>query len=102
MKIFIELLKIFHWTVQLLCPSQRHISEVRVNKLPWFWVGCEMDNEIIDITEKLNISIKYSNVITPEFLSELSGYKACRWKYIDAITLEQKDFPLSGIVINYS
>lgn len=102
MNILIQLLKTLHWVVEIFCPTQRHANEVSVHKLPWFWVGAEIDSQTIDITEKINSSIKYSTVVTPEFLSEISGYKACKWKYIDAITLEQKDFPLSGIVINDS
>jgi len=102
MNILITVLKTFHWFVELFCPTQRQHSEVSVHKLPWFWVGTEIDNTQIDITEKINNSVKYSKVVTPEFLSEISGYKACRWKYIDAITLEQKDFPPSGIVIQDS
>jgi len=102
MKIFIQLLKTFHWIVEIFCPTQRRVYKVSVHKLPWFWVGTEIDSKTIDITEKINSSVIYSRVVTPEFLSEISGYKACKWKYIDAITLEQKDFPLSGIVINDS
>ena len=92
-------LKTFHWITQLFCHSNRVVSEVSVHKLPWFWVGCEIDETTIDITEKLNKSVKYSKLVTPEFLSEISGYKTSNWKYIDSITLEQRDFPLSGIVI---
>lgn len=102
MKFFIIFLKTFHWIVKLFCPSNHVVSEVSVHKLPWFWVGCEIDNTTIDITEKINKSVKYSTIITPEFLSEISGYKKCNWKYIDSITLEQRDFPLSGIVIKES
>jgi hypothetical protein len=102
MNIFITFLKTFHWIVQLFCPTNRVVPEVSIHKLPWFWVGCEVDNTTIDITEKINKSLKYSKLVTPEFLSEISGYKTSKWMYIDALTLEQRDFPLSGIVIKES
>ena len=101
MSYLLECMRIIHWAMQQVCPRQKATRpSVLVNKLPWFWIGAEIDNESVSITDIVNNAIKYSNVVTPEFLSEISGYsQPVNWKYVDALTLEEKEFPPEGIVI---
>ena len=84
-----------------LCPQNRtYRKEVSTHNLPWFWIGAEINNNTVAITELVNSSIKHSTIVTPDFLSEVSGYtQPITWRYIDALTLEEKEFPRSGIVI---
>jgi hypothetical protein len=68
--------------------------------LPWFWIGATINNEAVDVTELVNQSAKKYVTITPEVISEIAGYEeSIEWKYIDALTLEEKEFPSRGIVI---
>jgi hypothetical protein len=87
--------------MQQLCPRGKPTrTQVPLRDLPWFWIGGEINNNTVGITELVNSTVRYSTVVTPEFLSEVSGYtQPVTWKYIDALTLEEKEFPRSGIVI---
>jgi hypothetical protein len=38
-------------------------------------------------------------IVTPEFLSKLTGFKGGVWRYMNAKTLEELDFPSEGITI---
>ena len=51
----------------------------------------------------MNNSLTESTVVTPLFLSEISGYPITMvWKYVDKVTLEEKEIPSNGFVIaNY-
>ena len=83
-----------------LCPKSRKIkSDIPAHNLPWVWVGANLDNNVETVTEVVNRYIQYGKPITPMFLKEVTGYDTNSWKYIDAITLEEKEFPLEGIVI---
>jgi hypothetical protein len=84
-----------------LCPHTRHvIPEVHVNKLPWFWIGAKVFDETICVTDIVNKQVRYGVPITSKLLSELTHiHEGAIWKYVDAKTLEEKDFPPEGIVI---
>jgi len=71
-----------------------------VNKLPWFWIGAEFPHKIETVTDIVNNHIQYGNQITPEFLSEVTGYTNVKmWRYVDVTTLEEREFPPGGFVI---
>jgi hypothetical protein len=99
MTCFYRILRLVHWVTSKLCPPQRRYTEVPASKLPWFWVGTTLYNEEITVTDLVNRVVKYNDRITPQLLREITGYNTADWKYIDAVTLEEKDFPPSGIVI---
>jgi hypothetical protein len=99
MSCFYKILRIVHWVISNACPTQRHYTEVPINKLPWFWVGTSIADEVITVTEIVNRAVRYNDRITPQLLQEITGYKTTSWRYIDPATLEEKDFPPSGIVI---
>jgi hypothetical protein len=100
MSCFFRILKVIHWLGSKICPTERKHSEVPIRNLPWFWIGADINNTQVGITDLVNKAVKNNSVVTTDFLSEVSGYhQPVTWKYIDAITLEQKEFPPSGIVI---
>lgn len=75
--------------------------EVPVNKLPWMWIGGEYNGKIYSVTEIVNHSIQYGTRVDKEFLKDASGLLHIEnWKYMDPITLEEKEFPTEGIVID--
>jgi hypothetical protein len=48
----------------------------------------------------VNQYVRYGKNITPEVLKEITGYTdVITWKYVDVLTLEEKEFPSGGFVI---
>lgn len=93
-------LKAIHWIMSKLCPREQKRVEVPVHKLPWFWVGAQIGDSLITITHLVNESLSTSSIVTPLYLSELSGYpNTVVWKYMDRLTLEEKEIPSNGFVI---
>jgi len=84
-----------------LCPhTKREMPVVPMSKLPWFWVGAKCSDKTICVTDIVNKHVRYGIPITSTLLSELTHINdSAIWKYIDAKTLEEKDFPPDGIVI---
>lgn len=100
MTCFYRVLRAVHWVISRLCPQQRQYAEVPANKLPWFWIGTtQFDDKTISVTELVNKVVRYNDRVTPQMLREITGYNTCKWRYVDPSTLEEKDFPPSGIVI---
>jgi hypothetical protein len=100
MNFFYNFLKVVHSVVSIFCPEEKRKHLVSTDELPWFWVGGVLNNKTICITDIVNRSVTYSTVVTPQYLSEISGIDmGIKWKYIDVITLEEKYFPPEGIVI---
>jgi hypothetical protein len=89
--------------VRRVCPGDRKPRKSNIPKqiLPWFWVGAELEDRVESITDIVNQYVEYGTVITPEYLSGLTQYNAIRWIYLDALTLEEKEFPPEGILIDY-
>ena len=74
--------------------------EIPINKLPWFWIGAEFSGRTEAVTEMVNQYVRYGKRITPDLLIEITGYTdVISWKYIDVETLEEKEFPSQGFVI---
>ena len=99
MTCFYRVMRVAHWIISSFCPESKRYREVPANKLPWFWVGTTLYNEEITVTDLVNRAVKYNDRITPQLLREITGYNTADWKYIDAVTLQEKEFPPSGIVI---
>lgn len=76
-------------------------QKISTSSLPWLWIGVEFENDKIEtITEIVNTAIEPGDVITPYFLKSLTGYQNVkRWLYLDAITLNEEEFPATGLVI---
>lgn len=72
---------------------------VSLSSLPWLLIGIKYENQFTSLTEVVN-SAMYNGVrVTPEYLSNVTGFKDGIWQYIDKETLEEKDFPSEGFVI---
>ena len=83
-----------------LCPTKHVLPDVPASKLPWFWVGAKLLDETVCVTDIVNRQVKYGVPITSKLLSELTHiHEGATWKYVDAKTLEEKEFPPEGIVI---
>ena len=76
-------------------------QKISTSNLPWLWVGVEFHNGKIEtITESVNTAIESGDLITPYFLRSLTGYQDVkRWLYLDSITLNEEEFPATGLVI---
>jgi hypothetical protein len=88
--------------VKQFCPDEKPYEKIHVHSdsLPWFWVGMKYsDEDSVTVTEAVNHSIQYGTRVTPTFLTRLTGYSGGTWKYMDSKTLEEKDFPSEGLII---
>ena len=100
MSCFYRVLRVVHWILKKVYPNIDQKPAVSAYNMPWFWIGATINNETVDVTELVNQSAKKYVTITPEVISEIAGYEqSIEWKYIDALTLEEKEFPSGGIVI---
>lgn len=91
-----------YWVNRQVCPTRSVVrSQIPTNKLPWFWIGAEFSSKTTEnVTDVVNQYVRYGNKITPEFLKEVTGYTdVITWKYVDVETLEEKEFPPGGFVI---
>ena len=89
--------------VRKACPGDRKLNKPNIPKqiLPWFWIGAELEDRVESVTDIVNQYVDYNTIITPQYLSRITEYNAIRWVYLDAITLEEKEFPPEGILIDY-
>ncbi len=86
--------------VKQFYPEQEYQRpSVRLDDLPWFWIGVTYPDSDITVTSVVNQSLKYGVRVTPQYLSYVTGFHEGRWRYIDAKTLEEKDFPSEGFII---
>lgn len=87
--------------IKQFCPTEEIVEEtVHKDSLPWFWIGIVYsDGESITVTDVINNSLQYGVRVTPEYLSKQTGFTSGTWKYMDSKTLEEKDFPSEGFVI---
>lgn len=89
--------------IKKFCPveePQEDSYKVHADSLPWLWIGfAHSDGNSATMTKIVNNSLNYGLRVTPEYLDALTGLKDVQWKYIDTKTLEEKDFPSEGFVI---
>ena len=97
----------FYWYKRAImkhfCPREEKPYEkvtVHADSLPWLWLGNRRTEEdIITVTPIINNVVRYGDRVTPEYLSEISGFHGGVWYYIDVKTLEENVFPSEGFVI---
>jgi hypothetical protein len=82
-------------------PDERQ-NIVPVSKLPWLWIGAVFPKSetSIDCTHLIDPTITYGMTVTTDWLENVTGYTPVTWKYLDSKSLEEKEFPSSGIVID--
>jgi hypothetical protein len=76
---------------------------VSPSALPWLFIGATFDDgNVVDYTCDVNDALEYDMTVTTEFLEIVTGAKNVTWKYLDPKTLEEKEFPSEGFVIDDS
>ena len=88
--------------IKKFCPEENTIPRVQVHSdsLPWFWIGMKYeDGTVVSVTEIVNQEVSYGTRVTPRFLSKATGLIHGTWRYMDARTLEERDFPSEGFII---
>lgn len=86
----------------IFCPiTQRQTIHTNRKKVPWLWIGAEIrPGNFLSVTDIINSAIEIGTTVDIEFLEEATGFKdIISWKYLDAQTLKEEEFPLIGIVI---
>lgn len=84
--------------VKFCCPEAER--KRKVLNPPWMWIGFYAeDGTTVSATEFINNRISDGCIVDTYFLGSVTGFKNVQWKYIDIATLEEKDFPSEGIVI---
>ena len=87
----------------LFSPEKVVDNFVPVSTLPWLWVGCKHENgTVFDHTKQVNDNVEFGLHVTPEWLDTVFNTKDVTWRYLDPKTLEEKDFPSEGFVIDDS
>ena len=78
------------------------VSRLSVVDRPWMWIGgYGVSGKLVDITEDINEVACYGELIDHQFLQMISEMTDIeQWMYIDAKTLEQKNFPTEGFIIH--
>jgi len=83
--------------VKFCCPEAER--KRRLVNPPWLWIGAYNDSGVLSVTEIINYAVCPGCIVDTYFLESTTGLKNVTWKYIDMATLEEKDFPSEGIVI---
>jgi len=74
---------------------------VSPSSVPWLFIGATLeDGNVVDYTCDVNDALDYGMTVTTELLEIVTGAKNVTWKYLDSKTLEEKDFPSEGFVID--
>ena len=75
----------------------RHIQS---SNLPWLWIGAvHSHDDVEDVTETVNSLVTWGEVIDKAWLESVLNAKPVLWKYLDTLTLEEKEIPSEGLVI---
>lgn len=91
-----------YWCRRRFCPRESSPKEIFVSaaSLPWLWIGIKYaDDSSITVTSVIASEIHPGMRVTPELLSRITGFRDGTWRYIDTETLEEKDFPSDGFII---
>jgi len=90
--------------IEKCCCSRKKRDEnvVPSSNLPWLWIGATYDNgNVKDCTEEVNKVVTYGMHINTRLLNFIiSDDRPVSWKYLDTKTLEYKEFPSTGLVID--
>jgi len=90
------------WLMRLLHRvwyGQEPEHTIQIKNLPWLWIGAVYPHDTLNVNELIDKTVLPGMRVTPEYLSSVSGFVPESWKYLDPKTLEEKDFPSEGFVI---
>lgn len=80
-------------------PHKELILEIPLPTYPWLSIAGVRDDDEIDVTELVNIKVESGQVVTSEWLAEISGESNIeKWEYIDSLTFEVKEITSEGLV----
>lgn len=88
--------------IKKFCPIEEEYTKLTVhaNDLPWLWIGIKCpDESIITSTYAVGEQVRYGTHVTVKYLENITGLTDGVWMYIDSKTLEEKEFPSEGFVI---
>lgn len=74
-------------------------GSVPQHKLPWLWIGAELNDETISVTQMINETIKYGDCVDSKYLTNHTDIVPDRWLYLDSKTLDKVEFPSEGLLI---
>jgi len=98
--VYLQLFKVKNAIRDIFCPV-RSQGDIEVKKVPWLWIGAEITpGNFLSVTDIINDNIETGTTVDVEFLEYVTNMKdVISWKYLDAQTLKEQEFPLTGIVI---
>ena len=66
------------------------------------WIGVETTTgSIVSLTDVVDSSVEYGDVVTPQFLETLSGIQSAkRWIYLNPKTFKEEEIPTDGLIIH--
>lgn len=85
----------------VFCPRRPIENVVDLSNLPWLWIGAETSpGNFVSVTDIINSRIEKGTVVTPEWLEYTTVMPdIISWRYLDSATLNESEFPLTGLII---
>ena len=78
------------------------VEHIPVSSLPWLWIGAQFEDKVVDCTDMVNTSLISGAVVDKCWLQDITNLTPISWKYLDAKSLEEKEFSVEGFVIDDS
>lgn len=91
-----------YWCCRRVCPRESSPKTLFVSaaSVPWLWIGLRYsDEDSITVTNIIAAEIRPGMRVTTDVLSSITGFNDGIWRYIDSETLEERDFPSEGFII---
>jgi hypothetical protein len=84
----------------VFCPI-RSSENIRKQKVPWLWVGAEVSpGYFLSVTDVVNANVECGTIVDSDFLESITSLNdVISWRFLNAETLKEEEFPLTGIVI---
>jgi hypothetical protein len=97
--LYVQGFKVMRVVREVFCPI-RHYVKPKMIEYPWLWIGSiEHEDFITTVTDLVNARVYPGCIVDHEFLRQATGINTSYWRYLDAITLKEIEFPEEGITI---
>jgi len=103
--LFHEIFNYLFWAYRLLYKAYygpEPVHRIMMKKLPWMWIGAVYSHQTVSMGHIVDNRIHPGMRITTAELDRMAEFEDVypeRWVYLDPETLEEKDFPSEGFVI---
>jgi hypothetical protein len=103
--LFHEIFNYLFWAYRLIHTAyygQEVVHQITMKKLPWLWIGAICSHEKLSMGHIVDQHIHPGMRVTTGELNKIADYAHIhpeKWIYLDAETLEEKEFPSEGFVI---